>query len=62
MKPISRSFIEEALCALYLIAAFTALGAGAPRWIFVTLLIKAALDFMCALKYAWREIKNGEND
>ena len=52
----SESKIEEIIATLYLIAAFVALGAGAPKWVFVCLLIKWGLDVMCCFYFAFHEI------
>lgn len=54
---ISESKIEEIITALWLIAAFSALNAGCPRWVFITLFVKAGLDYVCSIGYAIKEIK-----
>ena len=46
---------EEVISALWFIAAFVALDAGCPRWVFVGLFIKAGLNICCAIQCAIRE-------
>jgi len=57
MKTISESKIEEIISALWFIAAFTALGAGCPRWVFVTLFCKAVFDAIYSIGLAINEIR-----
>jgi len=57
MKTISESKIEEIISALWFIAAFTALGAGCPRWVFVTLFCKALFDTICSIGHAINEVR-----
>ena len=54
---ISESKIEEIISALWFIAAFAALNAGCPRWVFITLFCKAVIDTVCSIGYAITEIK-----
>lgn len=46
---------EEVISALWFIVAFVALDAGCPRWVFLTLLVKACMDTICAIQCAIRE-------
>jgi hypothetical protein len=65
-KPASKdsawkpSHVEEVICALWFICAFTALGAGCPKWVFMGLFIKAASDFCCAIHCAYQELREEE--
>lgn len=54
---ISESKIEEIISALWFIAAFSALNVGCPRWVFLTLFVKAGLDTCCSVAEAIRERK-----
>jgi hypothetical protein len=49
------SRVEEVIGTLWLIAAFVALDAGCPKWIFVTLFVKAGLDTMTAIGFAIKD-------
>lgn len=53
---MSESKIEEVISALWFICAFTALGAGCPKWVFIPLFIKGGLDAFVAIKYARSEL------
>ena len=46
------SRVEEVVGTLWLIAAFVALDAGCPKWVFVTLFVKAGLDQLTAIGFA----------
>ena len=53
-KPSHR---EEVISALWFIVAFTALGAGCPRWVFLAFFIKACSDSWIALRLAKGEVE-----
>lgn len=53
-KPSHR---EEVIAALWFIAAFTALQAHVPVWVFIALFVKACMDTVCFVKMAIEENK-----
>jgi hypothetical protein len=56
-KPSHR---EEVIAALLFIAAFTALQAQVPAWVFIALFVKACTDTMCFIKMAIEENKTND--
>lgn len=58
MKSISRQ--EEIIGCLWLIMAFTALGAGCPKWVFILLFVKGVLDQLASIRHAAKEIREEE--
>jgi len=51
------SRVEEVVGTLWLIAAFVALDAGCPKWVFVTLFVKAGLDMISSIGFAIKDAK-----
>ena len=58
----NESHREEVISALWFIVAFVALGAGCPKWVFLTFFIKACLDSLCAIKCAISEWRAEDHD